>query len=74
MNTGDIVTIGGKKATLINPISPSGMKNGQLWEIKIEGLPCNVFRWTSDFDSETHIVDKHEAILKNLKKQEFTGL
>jgi hypothetical protein len=45
LKIGDKILYGDRKATLINPITPSGMKNGQLWEMKFDALPCNVIRW-----------------------------
>lgn len=42
---GDKVNYGDRVAELIRPITPSGMNNGQLWEVKFEALPCTVLRW-----------------------------
>jgi len=45
LNSGDKILYGTRKATLIKPITPSGMKSGQLWEMKFDDLPCSVMRW-----------------------------
>lgn len=46
--SGDKLMYGDRECTLIQPISPSGMARGQLWEVKFESLPCNVFRWIKE--------------------------
>lgn len=44
----DIVTIDTRPAKLIKSMSPSGLKNGQLWEVKFANLPCTVYRWIKE--------------------------
>jgi hypothetical protein len=55
MKKGDIVeikniTLSGKtivegKAELLEPMTPSGMSNGQLWKVRFEGETETFMRW-----------------------------
>ena len=48
MKAGDKVQYGDRQGELIQPISPSGFAQGQLWEIKFDSLPCSVYRWIKE--------------------------
>jgi hypothetical protein len=60
-NSGDKVMYGDRVAELLKPMSPSGLAQGQLWEIRFEQLPCTVYRWIKP-DSQL-VVDNLDKIL-----------
>ncbi len=45
LKAGDRILYKNEKATLITPITPSGLRNGQLWEVKFDKWSDHVMRW-----------------------------
>lgn len=45
MQKGDVVRIGDYELKLVRPMTPSGFKNGQLWQVEVRGASELLYKW-----------------------------